>query len=683
MPFCDLDILVYDKTNYHADALKSELESSGISCEIEITNTPTDLLKNLNQTRSRLIVLFDLDESLSIPDITASLASQESALLYVVTEYYNRTKALQLIRHGVQNVFSQDELNALAQDIKHLLPYLKKSSLVIEQRENIKQATHRFQTLFNYISTPVCYAHQGGLTSINPSFARFFQIRDLTQAAEISILDLIADEDQKKVRQLLNQMEKSKVMKHAVLKNISVLNSRHKSQAVELLLNKSTINGENVIQLVMNPCDLKNDTPVVIKGHTQTQGLTPEYFIQKLNQVIRHPQPDKVSALCLMEIDNYHKIKKNQGIARAERVMQQAHDFIVAKNSDSLLISQASTDVFYLLATAQDKAGCLQVIKQLQQSFQEMQFNVEEHSVKLPLNIGLVHLQANIDSPEQAFSLADVACTVARNRQSGEIHVFNPEQDRSTVEAVDQNWDTSIQQALKNDDFKLVFQPIISLKSPGQANYEVLLRMKSSSGNDILPSQFLHAAKQSQLEVDIDCWVISHALNTLKATNQTETMIFVKISEGSLKSMDFFNWLKSLNTKDKKQMVIELTEELAIRWPSDTLNLLQERQHSGYRVCIEQFGNHPETTEELFELKADFYKIDGAFSNHLATNRKHQSIIHKISLSTKGRNIQTIACFVQDADSLAILWQEGFDYIQGNYLQAPQPRLDYEFGSLL
>ena len=308
---------------------------------------------------------------------------------------------------------------------------------------------------------------------------------------------------------------------------------------------------------------------------------------------------------------------------------------------------------------------------------------MDEYNIQMPLNIGLVHLTDNIKSPDQAFSLADVACTVARNRKDNQIHIYNPQQDRSTVDVLDQNWAVRIKDALQNDNFKLVFQPIINLKNSGEASYEVLLRMKSTGESDILPSQFLHAARKSDLEIEIDKWVLSNTLSTVSHLEHQNTTVFVKLSESSLKSLEFFNWLKQLNTEDKQRLVLEITEELALQAPSEILNLLQERQHSGYKVCIEQFGNHPESENNLLELKADFYKIDGAFVNHLSTNRKNQSIVHKIALSAKNNNIKTIACFVQDADSLAILWQEGFDCIQGNYLQSPGPELNYQFNSLI
>ena len=676
-------ILIFDKFGHYSESLIAELDKNNFANNAIIIDKITDLIKQLNQDNIDFIIIFDTDTSISITDIQSKLPSKNTPPIFVINETYERDAALTQIKHGVQNVYAQSELASLANEIIRYSSISKKNRLIEEQRNNIGLSLQRFQTLINNIPTPVAYAHQGGLVNINPAFADFFHLHQLDTISETSVLDLTGDDDKEKIKSLLNSLEKNEKQSSSVLKNITVIGPNRKQEIVDLTFNKSNLNGEDCIQIILKAKVEPKAPPALIKNNPSQQSFTPEYFIQKLNQAIRQQKKDQKAVLCLIEVADYHRIKKNLGITRAEKVMHQVHDLITSYNSESTLISQASTDVYYLLVKENDKTSCTKTIDTIRNSINQHRFNVEDNSIHMPLNIGMVHLDDNISTPEQAFSLADVACTVARNRSDEEVHVYNPEADRSTVKTLDQNWENSIKDAIENNNFKLVFQPVISLKSPGIPNYEVLLRMKSSTGNDILPNQFLHAAKQSDLEIEIDRWVISNALNTLKATNQHDTSIFVKVSEGSLRSIDFFNWLKSLSAEDKKCMVLEISEELAIQWPSEILNLIQERQSSGFQICIEQFGNHPESENELFELCADYYKIDGAFSNHLATNRKHQSIIHKIALSTKGRNIKTIACFVQDADSLAILWQEGFDYIQGNYLQTPESELDYKFDSLI
>jgi EAL domain-containing protein (putative c-di-GMP-specific phosphodiesterase class I) len=79
------------------------------------------------------------------------------------------------------------------------------------------------------------------------------------------------------------------------------------------------------------------------------------------------------------------------------------------------------------------------------------------------------------------------------------------------------------------------------------------------------------------------------------------------------------------------------------------------------------------------ELSADFLKIDRSFIHNLANTKGNIEKIKSIVGEAQSLNKQTIAQFVQDANSLSILWQCGVDYIQGYFLQRPEASLMYEF----
>ena len=129
-------------------------------------------------------------------------------------------------------------------------------------------------------------------------------------------------------------------------------------------------------------------------------------------------------------------------------------------------------------------------------------------------------------------------------------------------------------------------------------------------------------------------------------------------------------------------MIFEIPETVAMNHPAETLHFVQECKLLGIENCLEHFGNSPDAVNELKALNIKYCKIDRAFTNHLSTNRKNQMVINSISREAKNIGVKTIACCIQDANSLAVLWQEGIDYIQGNYLQSPKPALNYQFNQL-
>jgi EAL domain-containing protein (putative c-di-GMP-specific phosphodiesterase class I) len=96
---------------------------------------------------------------------------------------------------------------------------------------------------------------------------------------------------------------------------------------------------------------------------------------------------------------------------------------------------------------------------------------------------------------------------------------------------------------------------------------------------------------------------------------------------------------------------------------------------------LEHFGASPNSFQLLKHLPVDFLKIDGSFIHNLASDTDNQAMVKSILDTAKSTNKQCIAEYVEDAHSLAVLWQSGIHFIQGNFLQEPSEELDYDFSS--
>jgi len=99
------------------------------------------------------------------------------------------------------------------------------------------------------------------------------------------------------------------------------------------------------------------------------------------------------------------------------------------------------------------------------------------------------------------------------------------------------------------------------------------------------------------------------------------------------------------------------------------------------KTALEHFGAGPNSFQLLKHLPVDFLKIDGSFIHNLASDTDNQAMVRSILATANSMNRQCIAEYVQDAHSLAVLWQSGIQFIQGNFLQEPSEALDYDFSS--
>ena len=670
------EILVVDHTNINVDLIKSIFSKHQISVNFEITHAVPDLLTRLEEKPWQAIFLIVDDIPVSVSALIEAMpAINKKCPIIVLSKEYDREAALEHIQSGAQDVFSLDEIDYLVKRFNEILKHNQSNNTIKKQRQALKESYERFLALSKKVPIAIAFIHEGAFMNINPAFQHFFNFNDPDEITEISFLDLVADEDIERVKSTLQQFSKDN--SDALLESVSVKKSADDISKVNLFVSQTTIAGESGLQVIFQPCDWHIKPSKAITDYKEL--LSPEFFIQSLNQVIRKNNKKQAYSLCFFEVDAYSRIKKNIGITRSDHLLHEIADFMSEHASANFKISRLNSDVFTLLVTDKTPAKCIDTIKALQEAFTEHAFNSIDRSMNVASNIGILHISDQVHTPDQALSLADVACTVSRNRKKNLPHIYNPEEDRSTVEQVDQNWTDKINDALRHNNFKLLFQPIVSLGNKQEKLYEVLLRIKGSGNEDTLPNQFLHVARQSGLESDIDKWVIKHAIYQLRKNEDPDIRFFINLSDTSLKDIAFIEWLEADHKEQVNRFVFEIPEFSCLKWQSEALHFVQEIKNMGAGICIDQYGNHPESKPQIDALHADFYKIDGAFVNNLSTNRKHQSIVHNICLETKNSDTQTIANYVQDADSLAILWREGVDFIQGNYLQAPAAHLNFKF----
>jgi EAL domain-containing protein (putative c-di-GMP-specific phosphodiesterase class I) len=134
-----------------------------------------------------------------------------------------------------------------------------------------------------------------------------------------------------------------------------------------------------------------------------------------------------------------------------------------------------------------------------------------------------------------------------------------------------------------------------------------------------------------------------------------------------------WEWLEThLNRKqnDPAQICFQVSEEVAGRHMERTKTLATQLGQLGFQFAIDHVGGgKAEVGEILNKLPMDFIKIDGSLMQGLHLNPETQEKVREISNLAAARGIKTIAERVEDANTMAVLWQLGISFIQGNYLQ--------------
>jgi EAL domain-containing protein (putative c-di-GMP-specific phosphodiesterase class I) len=150
---------------------------------------------------------------------------------------------------------------------------------------------------------------------------------------------------------------------------------------------------------------------------------------------------------------------------------------------------------------------------------------------------------------------------------------------------------------------------------------------------------------------------------------------FVRVSRDSAMDPALPQWmelqLKSTRA-DPQRLCLQITEDVATRHPQQVLALAESLHARGIKFALEHFGVGNESNRLLESLPLDFVKIDGSLMQGLAGSPELQQRVRTIAEFAAKRNIQTIAERIEDANTMAVVWQLGVQYIQGYLVHAPE-----------
>jgi PAS domain S-box-containing protein len=235
-----------------------------------------------------------------------------------------------------------------------------------------------------------------------------------------------------------------------------------------------------------------------------------------------------------------------------------------------------------------------------------------------------------------------------------------------------------VRQALESDQFVLYCQPVLDLKTNEVSQYELLIRMVDDEGRLILPQAFLKPAEQSGLIRSIDHWVVRRAIRLIAENRQAgrDVRIEVNVSPESLGDRDLLGVLDqelASTAIDPANLVVEVTESAAVANPEGTSALAKGVRGLGARFALDDFGSTFGSFRHLKDLPLDYLKIDGDLVGSLTESRTAQLVVKALVDVARGTGTETIAVFVSEEETLALLRQHGVGYAQGYVVGRPQP----------
>lgn len=403
-------------------------------------------------------------------------------------------------------------------------------------------------------------------------------------------------------------------------------------------------------------------------------------FQDELNRVLKEVERRNTQcALLFFDLDEFKYVNDTFGHRAGDAMLIRIAGEIGSLVRSSEHFSRLGGDEFALLIPDANLPDVEALAERIIRAIALIPFRFEGRNLRLTVSIGIAFYPEHATDSEILIAHADAAMYQAKEAGKNAWRLYRPERDTSREMVNRLSWNERISNAIKDHQLCLHFQGIYDVQTSRLSHVEGLIRMLDENDKDqlIMPAHFIPIAEKSGKIYDIDCWVISEAISVLEENSQLP-QIAVNISGRSVDepSLPYFiaSQLKKFNVHPSRLM-FELTETAAVSDLRDAQRFIESLQVTGCQVCLDDFGTGFSSFTYLKHLKADILKIDGQFIRNLSSDHENQTFVRAILDVAHSLKKKTIAEFVEDRETLAMIKALGVDMVQGYYLGQPKSEL--------
>ena len=232
----------------------------------------------------------------------------------------------------------------------------------------------------------------------------------------------------------------------------------------------------------------------------------------------------------------------------------------------------------------------------------------------------------------------------------------------------------ALREAVINNEFNLVYQPIVKLNTGSIHRVEALLRWNHPVRGFISPEKFIPIAEENGTMLDIGEWVFKQAAQQVKIWREkfhSQFQVSINVSPVQFRnfSHQLFKWssdLKQLGTTGDA-VIIEITEGVLMDLDMGVKDVLLYMRQAGMSVAIDDFGTGYSSLSYLKKMEVDYLKIDRSFVKNLVEKQDNMALCEAIIVMAHKLNVQVIAEGVESQEQEEVLKAAGCDYAQGFY----------------
>ncbi len=388
------------------------------------------------------------------------------------------------------------------------------------------------------------------------------------------------------------------------------------------------------------------------------------------------------SVLLFIDLDRFSLFNELEGFDIGDRLLTEVISLIRSILNNAGVFARIDSDKFglYLDNCTVEQAEIWS--KKILTALDNFRFVIGTIAYNITGSIGLSSLNSAkiMFHPRELISQAHQACCMAKTYGGNKVWKYDSEDSLVRERYRDIYWVPIIREALINERFFLVFQPIVRLSDGEVSHYEVLIRLRNENGEIIGPVEFIPAAERMGLIHGIDLWVVESAIDYLAALPAGSSHISFSINLSSVAFQDM-SLLPTIKQKLEmtgvraERLTFEITETAAVENYKQTRSMINHIRALGCRFALDDFGAGFCSFNYLKTFPVDYVKIDGQFISNLVNDETDQMLVKSMHQIANKMGKKTIAEFVESPETISQLRKIGVNYGQGYIFGRPSEKL--------
>jgi diguanylate cyclase (GGDEF)-like protein/PAS domain S-box-containing protein len=402
-------------------------------------------------------------------------------------------------------------------------------------------------------------------------------------------------------------------------------------------------------------------------------------FMDRLGQAVERAKRHRefAFAVSFLDLDRFKLVNDSLGhlagdcllveVGRRLKSCLRAGDTVARLGGDEFTI---------LLDDIKDAGDAVRMVERAQAQL-GLPFDLDGHEVRVSASVGIALSALEYSRPEDILRDANTAMHGAKSSGKASYRVFDATMHKRALALL--RLETDLRRASERGEYRLHYQPIVSLATGLLTGFEALVRWQHPGRGLLCPDAFLDLAEETGLIIQIDMWVLGEACRRIRAwherfPSEPRLTMSVNLSARHFSTPNLVGHVEQALEEsglDAGCLKLEITESVLMSDADVVTRTLARLKELGVELQLDDFGTGYSSLSYLHRFPVSALKIDRAFVGRIGPGGANSEIARAIVTMAHSLGMGVVAEGVETEEQLAELRAMGCEYAQGNFFSVP------------